>query len=368
MNIQTGYESPTSIAKELCAAPYGNCTPSTNFTVLRIRREVLRRSTVGAMLTSRSVSSTVAGANQAYGVDGSFAFFQSVFASGYYSRSNSANLSGDSDSFQARAEYGADRYGARLDYLDVGANFNPEVGFVQRRGFGRVFASARFSPRTNRNRIVRRYLFEGNLEYLENKAGQLESRRQTTRFLTEFQSSDLLTLDVVGNYELLLRPFPIATGVSIPPGGYPFRNATVSYGFGQQRRMSGTVGLQAGEFYNGRITSLTVSGARVAVLKQFSIEPGLTIQRVRLPAGNFTNKLVRARADYGFSPRMFLSALTQWSSSDNTYSSNYRYRWEYRPGSELFVVYTDERDTLLSGFPTLRNRAFVIKANRLLRF
>ena len=38
------------------------------------------------------------------------------------------------------------------------------------------------------------------------------------------------------------------------------------------------------------------------------------------------------------------------------------------PGSELFVVYTDERDTLVTGFPELKNRAFVVKINRLFRF
>ena len=50
-----------------------------------------------------------------------------------------------------------------------------------------------------------------------------------------------------------------------------------------------------------------------------------------------------------------------------SFSSNLRFRWEYRPGSELFVVYTDERDTLQRGFPDLKNRAFVVKINRLLR-
>jgi len=38
------------------------------------------------------------------------------------------------------------------------------------------------------------------------------------------------------------------------------------------------------------------------------------------------------------------------------------------PGSELFVVYTDERDTLDPGNRGLWNRAFVLKVNRLLRF
>ena len=42
---------------------------------------------------------------------------------------------------------------------------------------------------------------------------------------------------------------------------------------------------------------------------------------------------------------MFASALLQYSSADRAFSSNLRFRWEYAPGSELFVVYTDERDT-----------------------
>jgi hypothetical protein len=50
------------------------------------------------------------------------------------------------------------------------------------------------------------------------------------------------------------------------------------------------------------------------------------------------------------------------------FSSNFRFRWEYHPGSELFVVYTDERDTLKPGYPDLKNRAFVVKINRLFRF
>jgi hypothetical protein len=89
---------------------------------------------------------------------------------------------------------------------------------------------------------------------------------------------------------------------------------------------------------------------------------------VTRPAGDFRTTLLRARSDYGFSPRMFASALIQYNSNDRLFSRSLRFRWEYLPGSELFVVYTDERDTLRPGFPDLRNRAFVVKANRLLRF
>jgi hypothetical protein len=65
---------------------------------------------------------------------------------------------------------------------------------------------------------------------------------------------------------------------------------------------------------------------------------------------------------------MFVSVLTQYNSSNHTVGINGRFRWEYRPGSEVFVVYSDGRDTQLDGFLPVVNRAFVVKINRLLRF
>lgn len=142
---------------------------------------------------------------------------------------------------------------------------------------------------------------------------------------------------------------------------------TVSYSFGQQRRASGNLSVQMGELYDGTIKSISYSGARVSVTKQLSVKP-ISVNRLELPAGSSTTRVLRARSDYGFSPRMFVSGLVQFSSADNTFSSNLRFRWEYLPGSEIFLVYTDERDTTASGFPLLKNRAFVVKVNRLLRF
>jgi len=125
---------------------------------------------------------------------------------------------------------------------------------------------------------------------------------------------------------------------------------------------------QTGQFYDGTINAYGFTTARYAILKQWSIEPSVQINDVKLPAGDFVTKLIRARTDYGFSSRMFVSGLMQYSSTGNLFSSNFRFRWEYRPGSELFVVYTDERDTTRPGYPALRNRAFVVKVNRLVRF
>ena len=76
-------------------------------------------------------------------------------------------------------------------------------------------------------------------------------------------------------------------------------------------------------------------------------------------------------------PRMFVSGLVQYSSANNSTSTNLRFRWEYQAGSELFLVYSEGRSMLeehlrpldrLGERTTLQNRGFVIKINRLFRF
>ena len=348
-------------------------TPATNFTVMRVKRDILRRSTIGAMFTNRSASSITRGSNQAYGVDGAFSFYQNVNIGAYYARTQTTDLRGDNDSYQAKFDYTADRYGARAEYLKVGDNFNPEVGFIRRDDFRKSFASLRFSPRPASNRWIRKFTFEGTMDYFVTGKGLLESRQQSGRFNTELHSSDTFSVEVNKNYEFLFSPFVVAPGVSIPVGGYGFSDVQVGYSFGQQRRVSGSVSLTRGQFFDGDITTLTLGGGgfgggRVSVTKHLSIEPSVSINRVELPVGRFTTKLVRARTDYAFSPRMFTSALLQYNSTDRTFSSNLRFRWEYLPGSEFFVVWTDEQDTRPLRGTDLRNRAFVLKMTRLFRF
>ena len=98
-------------------------------------------------------------------------------------------------------------------------------------------------------------------------------------------------------------------------------------------------------------------------------EPRISLNRVRLRAGDFTTKLVSARTTYTFSSRMAVSALLQYASTNQTVSSNIRFRWEYQPGSDLFVVYSDGHDTeTRPGFPSLQNRSVAVKLTRLFRF
>jgi hypothetical protein len=65
---------------------------------------------------------------------------------------------------------------------------------------------------------------------------------------------------------------------------------------------------------------------------------------------------------------MFVGALLQYNSTSSTFSTNVRFRWEYHPGSDLFVVYTDGRDTHERPRSGLLNRSAAVKLTRLLRF
>ena len=68
-------------------------------------------------------------------------------------------------------------------------------------------------------------------------------------------------------------------------------------------------------------------------------------------------------------PRMYVSGIVQYNSTSTSVGSNVRFRWEYRPGSELFVVYTDDYDT--DAPPDGRRRSatarWCVKVNRLFR-
>jgi hypothetical protein len=342
--------------------------PGTNFSVARLKRDVFRRSSVGVMLTQRSRSLTGSGGNTAFGVDGSFAFFTNLFVNTYWARTRTSGLDGDDVSYRGQLDYAGDRYGLQLEQLAVGDAFDPEVGFVRRRNIRRSFGQARFSPRPASMKHVRKFSWTGSAAYVENGAGRVESRIVNGEFGIELHNSDKFTLGAAHTYEFLLQPFRIAPGVVLPVGGYSFENVVSTYTFGTQRRASGSITFDTGGFYDGTKTTVAVSKGRVMATSQLSIEPTVSLNWVNLEEGEFVSRLVGSRITYTATPLMFVSALLQYNSSTETVAVNMRLRWEYHPGSELFIVYNEQRDTLAPHFPELANRALIIKLNRLLRF
>ena len=250
----------------------------------------------------------------------------------------------------------------------VEPNFNPEVGFLRRRDFRSTSGSLRFSPRPQRLEVVRKFSYEGELEYITNTEGVLESRAATGTFRTEFNRGDLIRVSAERTFEFLARPFRIMPDVTIPVGGYSFTRSTLSYQLPATFRVRGTVRAAFGSFYDGTRTEVQYSG-RIDVSHRITVEPSVTINWADLPWGAFRTDLVSTRTAYTFSPRSALGALVQYNSSSHSLSTNIRLRWEYMAGSDLFLVYSEGRDTLVSDrFAELQARALVVKVTRLLRY
>jgi hypothetical protein len=339
----------------------------TNFTVVRLKRDVLRQSSVGVLYTKRSASTVASGANDVWGADASLTLRQNYFLSGYLAQSRTSGLRGDDLSYRAQFLYTTDRYGLGIDRLVVEPNFNPEVGFMRREDFRRNFVQARFSPRTADNPLVRQWTYEGSVEYITDNDNRLESRNIGGTFQTEFHSSDLLTVQYSRLYELIPEPFSIARGVVIPVGGYPFGTLRVAYDAGSQHRISGTTSFSIGSFYEGDRKTLAFRG-RAEITTRLGVEPNISLNWIDLPQGRFTNSVIGARTIFTVTPRMFVAALVQHSSSSESLSTNLRFRWEYQPGSEVFVVYTEGRSTEPTQGTALENRGVIVKINRLFRF
>lgn len=348
---------------------------STNFTILRLRRDILARSSIGVLFENRSNSIVAeSGSNQAHGVDASFAFFESVSFVTSYAKTVTEGLTGNDESYQARFNYGADRWGAQISHLLVGDDFNPEIGFVRRKGFRQTSLGGRFSHRPESIDWIRRLTFQGNLGYFENeRIGFVESRDRRGRFQIEFDSGDYFGLNFTDTFENLVEETRLS-GAMIPAGHYSFQDVEASYQFGPQGQVSGRISARKGRFYSGDLTSARLSGGRIGVLPQLTLEPSLEFNWIDLPelqefTGQFNQHVARSRVTYSLSPRTFLSGIVQYNAGSDSFGSNVRLRWEWAPGSELFIVYTEDRMTdVLNRWSELSTRGLAIKVNRLLRW
>jgi hypothetical protein len=373
---------------------------STNFSVIRLRRDVLRRSNVGFIATRRTPGDGLA--NMVLGADGNFWFFNNLTVTGYFAASDTEGAKAPSlqpsptegakapslqpsltegaeapslqsslhrrSSYRGEFDYQPDQYGFRYEHLLVGSGFQPEMGFLRRQAFRRNFVSGRVSPRPATG-PVRRHVFEAELDYITGSDdGALETREAQASYTAELRGNDEFGLTYTRSYEVLREGFNVVPGRPIPAGAYHFADVGARYQFGAQRRVSGTLSASTGSFYDGTNSSVGYNG-NVELSSRFKLEPGLSVNWIDIPAGRFRTAVTSVRASYMFSPYMALSTLVQHNSTGATLGSSVRFRWEYAPGSDVFVVYSDGRDTRIGDrFPGLVNRTFVVKATRLLRF
>ena len=342
--------------------------PSTNFSVVRLKRDLLKQSSIGVIFTNRSQSVNADGANQTVGADASFTFRRYLTINTYLARTRTNGREGNDASYRADVQWTGDRYGFEAEHLAVERNFNPEVGFLRREDFRRSYGMFRFSPRPAGPSPIRKYLFETSFDHFTDTDGRIETQLAAAEAGMELQNGDEWRVQVKNNFEYLDEPFEIVDGLFLPIGGYRFTDAEAMYMIGPQRRVNGAVWVGGGQFFDGTRTEIGYRG-RVGVTSRLGIEPGIAFNWVDLREGSFLAKLLTARATYNLSPRQAVMALVQYNSEGSVIGANVRFRWEFRPGSDLFVVYNEGRDTTLGvSRSTLSGRSFVVKVTRLFRF
>jgi hypothetical protein len=258
----------------------------TNFTAVRVRRDILRRSNIGVIATGRRPGAD-GNTSLLIGADASFRLSQNNTLLGYYARTDVAGRSDQAASYRARFDYAGDRYGAAAEHLMVGRGFSPEVGYARREDFRRNTGTLRFSPRLRRSRLVRQLTWQATYTYdTDASVTRVENRSMDGSFRMELHTGDVANVQYVGEYELLPQNFRIAPRVTVPQGGYDNRTLALSYSLANNHPVAGRFAASTGAFYEGTRREASYSG-RIALMPQFALEPSLSLAWVRLALRRF---------------------------------------------------------------------------------
>ena len=342
-------------------------TPADNFTVGRVLRELPNRSSVGVLVTSRHATGSLAGENDygsSFAVDGRMGTGQYGKFVGFAARTQSPSLRGNKHAYDFGWIYEAPRLLVNLQYTEVGANFNPEVGFVDRVDFRRInglyFRTIRMGPSSPLHEIrphVRGYSFWDFDGFQETALLHIDSH-------WEWKNGHQFDTGVDITREGLQAPFEIFPGVIVPPGTYDDTRGNFVATTNQGRPLSFQMRTLVGGFYGGDRVSLSPT-IQARVGEAFNTELAIQYNNVDLPFGSFDTNLIRARVAYSFSPRVFVQSLIQYNDRADLWSVNFRFTLLRQANTGLFVVYNDSRglaDVEIAG----AGRSLIIKFSRLI--
>lgn len=325
--------------------------PSSNFSVLRWKQDVLQESSIGLIGISKQQPGRW---NATYGADFLYAT-SSLFGDKNFSLGGAFVQSYTSD---ASAKTGsAHRIIVRYpnDFIEwdawwerVGKSFNPEVGFLLRENYQRFFTELDFKPRPKFLPFVNQMEFQP-LEidlYTDAETGDLVSfNGEVVPLGVSATSGDFFEFNIQPIAEKLSEPFEIQEGVVIPVDEYWFTRYEIQFATFSGRSFAVAGEVNWGGFFDGSRTKLEVEFTW-RPSKYLSLSADYQRNDVDLPAGDFVVDEVGGRADFAFSPRLFGSIFGQWNNEDEEVLLNFRINWIPRPGADLFFVFNQSVDTL----------------------
>ena len=350
--------------------------PANNYSVARFSRELSNRSSIGVIGVNRQATTDFKDAppfNRTFGADANIGLGKFANWFNYLATTRTPGLEGSDHAYSSRFEYDDSRHEFTLGYLEVGGNFNPEVGFVRRVGYRKPEYFYRFThyPVGSRIRSIEPH-FSGQNWYnlgTNDKESGFEHYHVTARW----HSGGQLGLAWNRNFERLDEPFEIHPGIFIPVGGYQFNELISNFETDPSAPLFFGGNAALGDFYDGTIRSLSVRGGYRRG-KNLTWTANWISNFVNLPAAEFNTNLIGLRFNWSFTPKSFLQTFSQYSSVTREIGHNIRLGLLSTSSTGLFVVFNNATTTtagLLDPHDVQRrtiSRALFIKFTHLLDF
>lgn len=252
--------------------------------------------------------------------------------------------SSDNDaSFGFAAAFPNDRYDAQIQWREIQENFDPALGFVQRRNVQMLRLGASFNPRPKNQWLGIQQMYHDIFytEFTRLDNGLVESRDFYFTIVDwHFQSGDSLhsLFDVNPTYERLFEPFEISPGVVLPPGEYDFTPLRIFFTSAQKRRLQGSFGVTFGSFWSGDAETFS-AGLRYSAPPRLTISVNTNQTFARLPQGEFVARIHRAEVNYAVSPRLSFANLVQFDNRSGNLGFQGRVRWTLEQGNDIFFIF-----------------------------
>jgi Domain of unknown function (DUF5916) len=316
--------------------------PSANYAVMRVKRSLWGGSYVGVMGIDKRSGNPLDSFNQTTGADTRLVFFNNLVVNGYATQTRTPGFSSGQTNLGAGFDYQTNWLEVFAQHRKVGPKFNPEVGFLGRTDCICDYVDVNFKPRP-KIRGVRDLNFESFLFHAPDTRHVLQTQEWQGTFRIDFHNGAYSDDDLVDIFiQRLVTPFNIYKNVFIPAGEYHWDRHQFTYGSSQNRRLMLNFFERFGTYYNGHLNEARVR-ATYRANERLSFSFSEEWDRFRLPVagGNFSVVVGAFQTNYSFSRFLTLSALIQMDTANTqAASANIRLRWNYRPDSDLFIVYT----------------------------
>ncbi len=320
-------------------------SPGENMGVLRLNQELFNPySSVGAMLTTR-LGGLVN--NVAYGVDGTVRVFGDEYVLAKWAQTFDEALREESAlesglyflRWERRTDDGLSYW---AEHNRVGRDYRPGLGFQTRTGTRFFGGSLRYNRFTSADSPLRSvYVQVSNGHYLRTDDGTAESRSISPEVRVEYKGGTEVRLSGNVNYESVLAPFTVA-GAEIPSGEYWFAEGELRLQLPRSDLLRGDYSVTAGRFYDGRRLGLALNPTWNQS-KYLELQGGYQINRLDFDSRgqDATAHLASLKVQVALDTRISFSTLAQYSNVADLTSVNARFRYHFREGTDLWVVYNE---------------------------